>query len=136
MTVVEASVAVKWFTAEDADDRARYILGGRYELIAPDLIRIEVASALTRKARMGEISIEDASSSLRLWRDMLARERVHLVDSGPDIEAAAQLSLGLKHPLQDCLYLALALRRGEDLLTADKRFFDKALPAHQNLRLL
>ena len=52
---VDASVAVKWFVAEDHRKKARILLGPRIERYAPDLLPVECASAIWKKARRGEI---------------------------------------------------------------------------------
>ena len=48
--MIDASVVVKWFVDEDESDKARLIrdhfVEGRLRLIAPDLLKYEVASAL------------------------------------------------------------------------------------------
>ena len=66
MTVVDASIAVKWFFPEPGTKAAQALLSGSQKLTAPALIRIEVTAALTRKARTGEILPEDAGAACRL----------------------------------------------------------------------
>jgi len=51
------------------------------------------------------------------------------------IEEAVGLALRLSHPVYDCLYLALAARRGWQLVTADRRFAD-AVRRHEDLAAL
>ena len=53
--VVDASVAVKWLVAEEDSSAADRLLAGGDDLHAPRLMASEVANALWRKARMGEI---------------------------------------------------------------------------------
>ena len=53
--VVDASVAVKWLVAEEDSDAADRLLAGGDDLHAPRLMASEIANALWRKARMGEI---------------------------------------------------------------------------------
>ncbi|MFL6463304.1 MAG: type II toxin-antitoxin system VapC family toxin [Bryobacteraceae bacterium] len=67
MTVVDASVAVKWFFPEEGTEAAQKLLSNSNELTAPALIRIEVTAALTRKVRLGEILPEEAEAACRLW---------------------------------------------------------------------
>ena len=105
------------------------------QLAAPELIRIEVAGALSRKAREKAIREADALDALNLWDDIIT-SRVEISPDSVDIFAGFQLALSLHHPIQDCLYLAVANRRAVDLLTADKSFVQKARSAHANLRLL
>jgi predicted nucleic acid-binding protein len=45
LIVVDASVAAKWFLPEADSEAAGRLLTGRRKLLAPDLIRIEVAAA-------------------------------------------------------------------------------------------
>ena len=43
---IDASVAVKWFIDEPRRDQARDVLVRDFDLVAPDLILVEVANAL------------------------------------------------------------------------------------------
>ncbi len=49
-SVVDASVVVKWFVAEAGSQRALQLLSESNRLIAPDLVIVEVATALSRRA--------------------------------------------------------------------------------------
>jgi predicted nucleic acid-binding protein len=51
--VIDASVAVKWFVDEPRRDQTRDVPGRDMDLIAPDLILVEVANALRNKTRNG-----------------------------------------------------------------------------------
>ena len=53
--VVDASVAVKWLGAEEDSSAADRLLAGGDDLHARRLMVSEVANALWRKARIGEI---------------------------------------------------------------------------------
>ena len=53
-----------------------------------------------------------------------------LISEVQDFPAALELSLKLNHPLQDCLYLALAERLDATLVTADERFVAKTRESH------
>ena len=135
MIVVDASVAVKWLTAEEGRDAANALLFSEERLVAPELIRAEVAAAPSRKALESAITESDASNALHLWAD-LAGKRVGLSPDASDIAAAFRLSLSISHPLYDCLYLAVALRLEAPLVTADQAFVEKASRSHSAPRLL
>ena len=53
--VVDAGVAVKWLVAEEGSDAADRLLANDDDLYAPRLMASEVANALWRKVRLGEI---------------------------------------------------------------------------------
>lgn len=136
MIVVDASVAVKWFLPEQAAEAAQSLLLDSEKLIAPALIRIEVAAAITRKVRLGEISNEESEAACHLWLDAL---KIGVVTLSPDqdyVKEAVALALQLRHPLQDCLYLALAERSGGSLITSDPKFVERASPSYPKVRLL
>ena len=59
--VVDASVAVKWLVAEEGSDAADRLLTDGDDLYAPRLMASEVANALWRKARLGEIERDQAA---------------------------------------------------------------------------
>lgn len=136
MIVVDASVAVKWLLPEPGEAAAQRLLGGGDSLLGPELIRVEVAAAIARKARFGEIDAQDAETAAELWLRAIADGVVTLVPDEADLPRALRLAIALNHPLQDCLYLALAERLGAPLITADERFVTKAGPSYSGIRLL
>ncbi len=64
---VDASVAAKWLVSEDHRKEARALLGPRIERYAPDLLPLECASAIWKKARRGEVT------SAALYLDGIAK---------------------------------------------------------------
>ena len=136
MIVVDAGVAVKWFFPEEGTEAAQKLLLSSDRLTAPALIRVEVTAALTHKVRLGEILPEEAESTCRLWFAALAKGIVTLSPDEMDIEAAMKLAVQIRHPLQDCLYLALAKRIDSPLLTADPKFAERAHSCHEQVKLL
>ena len=122
--VVDASVAVKWLVAEDDSEAARELAASGEDLHAPRLMACEVANALWRKARLGEIERGDASAMLAAVQDMPVRW-------GADEAVCAdavRIALALDRPVYDCVYLALAHRIGAAVVTADLRFANVLAP--------
>lgn len=136
MTIVDASVAVKWLLPEAGDRAAQQLLSSGERLLGPSLIRVEVAAALARKARLREIETPDAETGVELWLQSIGAGVIGLVPDEEDLPRAFQLAVALCHPLQDCLYLALAERLGAPLITADEQFVAKAQASHSAVRLL
>jgi predicted nucleic acid-binding protein len=119
--VVDASVAVKWFVPEPDSDLAVELLRSRVARIGPDLLFVEVGTALSRRVRLGEMTPKQAYDSLR----RLPRNVPNVVGSPSAIRDAMTLSLSLRHPLPDCLYLSLAKQVDFPLITADAAFASK-----------
>ncbi len=118
--VVDASVALKWVVEEDGSDKAASL---RTEsLFAPSIWMVEAGNALWRLAKRGEFTRAEALDRLS-W---LRRAPVTVSGIEADTEAALALSLQIDHPIYDCLYLALALRVGASLVTADRKFHSAA----------
>jgi predicted nucleic acid-binding protein len=136
MIVLDASVIVKWFIPEVGAVPAKALLAAGDELIAPELARIEVASALIRKGLREELTGADVESTLRAWFRALSDGQVFLLPNSDDIEAAVKLALELQHPLPDCLYLAAAERLGVALITADRAFARRAARRWNLVQLL
>ena len=126
--VVDASVAVKWFVRfspqeEDVDaalavfDR---VARGELQLVQPPHFVAEVAAVLARVKPL------DAAADVL---DLMMIE--HTTLATPEIyKQALQLALRHQHHLFDTLYHAVALQTpGATLITADKRYFNKAKPA-------
>ena len=122
--VVDASVAVKWLIAEEHSEVARELAASGEDLHAPRLMASEIANALWRKARLGELERGEAGVMLATVPDMPVRwgaDETVCAD-------AARLALALDRPVYDCVYLALAHRIGAVLLTADRRFANALAP--------
>ena len=136
MMVVDASVAVKWLLPAPGDAAAQELLASEERLVAPSLIRTEVAAALARRARFREIEPRDAEAAMGLWLQTLRDGVIGLAADDADLVTALGLAMELSHPLQDCLYLALAERLGAPLVTADKKFVNKARASHALVRVL
>ena len=116
--VVDASVAVKWLVVEEDADVAQELATSGQDLHAPRLMASEVANALWRKARAGEIERRAAGVLLANVPDMPVRWGADETVSAD----AVRLALALDRPIYDCVYLALAHRIGAVMLTADLRF--------------
>jgi len=120
--VFDASVLVKLFAKERFSEIAEAVIDHYSLVFAPELVRVEVAGAITRKVRNKELSREDAVPALESWRKFLKTGSIQLTPDEELLPAAEILSLNLRHPLPDCLYLALAKRNKVSLVTADQPF--------------
>ena len=125
--VVDASVAVKWFVDADwalredhlepALDILQASAQGKVELFQPPHFMAEVAAVLARTTP--ESALQDMAN--------LAALDITWADPTLACARAIDLALQLKHHLLDTLYHALALTApGAVLVTADRRYFDKA----------
>jgi predicted nucleic acid-binding protein len=129
--VIDASVAVKWVLSEAGSESADSLLDD--ELIAPVFWLVEAANALWRRARLGQIEIEEAQARLA----ELEVAPVASLGIGPYLSPALSIALELGQPIYDCLYLAVALAHGTHVVTADRRFAAATLSAHPGrVRLL
>ena len=130
--VVDASVAVKLLVDEPDSDVARELAASGEELHAPRLMASEVANALWRKARLGQIERADAGAALAWLPDMPVRWN----DDEAVSADAVRLALALDHPVYDCVYLALAHRIAAVMLTADRQFAMAVAPTEHREAVL
>ena len=118
--ILDVSVTVKWLITERWTDQARSLLLERSDLSAPDLVDLEAASVLTRKARQRIID-DDEAIRLRLVHETMLMERFAWRCFETD---AFEMSLRLYAGYYDCVYLAAAFFRDDVLVTADSRFLN------------
>jgi predicted nucleic acid-binding protein len=113
--IVDASIALKWVIREAGSLEAEHLLSARFQLMAPDLIVAELANALWQKVRRAEITAEEALVAAR----GLEQAPIELTPMRGLIGRASELAHALDQPAYDCFYLALAVREGHPLVTAD-----------------
>jgi predicted nucleic acid-binding protein len=118
--IIDASVAIKWFVPEDGSEHALTLARG-HRLVAPDLLVVECANILWKKARRSEISKDDASLAGRL----LERAEIELVPMRDLVAKSIEFGIELDHPAYDCVYLALASNLASPFVTADESLIRK-----------
>src|SRR5262245_28914304 len=65
--VVDASVAAKCYLPERGTEAAVELMTGHNRLTAPELIRLEVLSAITRCVRNGEATASESRAQCQRW---------------------------------------------------------------------
>lgn len=138
MIVVDASIATKLIIREiDSRSAEHWYADAKGEIIAPDLIVIEVSQAVVRRVNARIIPDEAGRAALLAWRTILDGGGITLFKSDTrDVHEAAQLAIELGHPIKDCLYLHHAIELDAVLMTADAKFRIRALRLHPRIELL
>lgn len=120
--IVDVSVALKWVCEEEGSDRAAALLDGRL-LAAPAFWLAEAANALWRRVQRGELTRGQAEERI----DLLSAAPVQALEVPGLISEALKFACDLGHPVYDCLYLAAAVQRQGQVVTADRRFHAAAM---------
>jgi predicted nucleic acid-binding protein len=136
--VVDASLAVKLYRKEIGSDEALTLIDAHAGFMsAPDIFAIEVAGAIVRDANINKRQPDENEDKLANFAALLASQTIRLVRANADdVIRAAQLAIKIGHPIKDCLYLALAMELGCDLVTCDARFAAKAKGVWGGVRVL
>lgn len=113
IAVLDASAAVR--TVMDAETPFRAVLQAADLVIAPELIVAEVCSAFRKYVRVQAISRTQAEQSIERGLALVDKTQ-SLRELLPEVLA---LTLHSNSSVYDLFYLALALRTGATLLTAD-----------------
>jgi predicted nucleic acid-binding protein len=120
--IIDASVAAKLYFSEELSEEAEAAIRRAGDLIAPNLLYIEMASLAAKRVRRGTSPYEAAAHAMGLVRDLL--------DEAVPVESLAQRAceLSAEHGVSayDGAYLALAEARGLRVLTADFRLVRRA----------
>jgi len=130
--VVDASVALKWFLPESnsaaAEKLLQAFLRGQVLLYAPELLLIEAASALWRRAILRqELTLFESKA---IYRDLLTLP-LNFQSSERMAASAFSLALAHRHSAYDAVYCALAHELDCEFVTADSVLVTKlrqALP--------
>jgi len=134
--VVDASVAIKWLIEEQDSEAAEALLISAGEdnvkLVAPAILLPEVANVLWKRMRRGDMDRR---------RTLETRERFEeicplLLPMEGLVERALVLAIDSRHPVYDCLYVALAEELAAELITADERLYRAFAHSFPSVRLL
>jgi predicted nucleic acid-binding protein len=120
--VLDASAVVRIIEGSPQADGIQQALLSADLVLAPELMLTEVANALWRLQRAGQL--EACGLQQRLSR---ASDLVDAIEPDRNLLAEAlALATHLDHPVYDCLYLVLARREVATLLSTDQRLLDLA----------
>jgi predicted nucleic acid-binding protein len=119
--VVDASVAAKWFLVEEGMAEADILSRSGMRLIAPSFVLVELSSIIWKHSLRGVFDADQAAQ-IMLKAPHFFDELV--AESGL-LGMALDLACMYRHPVYDCLYLALALERDCRLVTADHKFIER-----------
>jgi predicted nucleic acid-binding protein len=117
--VVDASVLMKWFAAEELSDEADLLRPLAQSLAAPDFLLIEMTTIVWTKVRRGQLDGAPARQVVPSVR----RSGIRLIPSEALLAPALELALELQHSPYDCLYVAAMELRDARLVTWDKTLF-------------
>ena len=123
MSVLDASVVLKWFVEEEDSDRALQLreefYAGEREIVVPDLLLFEVANALRYNPSFTAEEIQEAVDTL------FAMEIEIITPTSSLLSKTIELAEDLDVTCYDAAYLALAEELGFEFITADERFYRK-----------
>ena len=138
MIVFDASLAVKWYLAEAQSNDARMAFEkDAGNIVAPDIMQAEVIGAMVRRANINKAERAASEASIAKFLSLISEGFVTVrLTSTTQMAHAAALAIDLGHPLKDCIYLALAMELGCDMITADARFAEKAKGVWAGVKLL
>lgn len=127
-TVIDASVTVKWFVPEEFTTQSLWLRRRSDDLLVPGHWRTEHLNALWKKLRKTqELTEQEFTAAVRMTLALSISE----VPVAELYEPAVDLAARYDRTVYDSLYVALALREGCSLVTADRRLYNalsSALP--------
>ena len=131
--VVDGSVAIKWFLTEDYTAEALRIRA-RYDsddlvLLVPDLINAEVGNVIWAKRRSRILTTEEAQTAIDDFRTI----EFELTPTSQLLNAAYHLAADHNITVYDAMYVALSLREGCRLVTADEDMVKNLGSAYMNV---
>ncbi len=116
--VVDANVAVKWVLEEIHSEAASRLLNNSHILLVPDFFFSEVGNIFWKQVRFGTATLEEAKFNL----NQIAMTPIQVYQSKFLVSSALEIAVRVQQAVYDCVYLALAVAQGCQMVTADERF--------------
>lgn len=121
--VIDASVAVKWFTREQGHTQAAAIrdnhIQNKIRLTAPDLLLYELANVLRYNKNLTPEDIKQALKAINMIGVTLIHPTETLINKAIDTAIKYNITI------YDASYLALAETQETTLITADEKLAKK-----------
>jgi predicted nucleic acid-binding protein len=121
-----------WFLPEEHSGHAFALLASGNELAAPDLLRVEVASALLKAVRRRQVKADYAANALLA----LAPPALKLFPTLEHLDSAFAIAERHGGSLYDALYISVARLLDAPLVTNDSRLATVAKSAGVEARLI
>jgi len=118
--VVDANVAVKWVLPEIHSEAASRLLNSDHTLLVPDFFFSEIGNIFWKQVRFGTNTLEEAELNF----NQIAITPIQTYQSKLLIPSALEIAVRVQQAVYDCVYLALAVNQGCQMVTADKRFIN------------
>ncbi|MDG6928520.1 MAG: type II toxin-antitoxin system VapC family toxin [Nitrososphaerota archaeon] len=122
--IVDASVAVKWFSEEEGSERALALrdehVDGEMTLVAPDLLVYEIENALRFKPGF------TPSATAKALDDLFGLQIDFMAPSSEVVRRGAELAFEYGITAYDSCYLSLGEALGTEVVTADGRLHERA----------
>jgi predicted nucleic acid-binding protein len=122
--IVDASVGAKWVLPPageplyaEATTLVESFRNRELLLLVPDLFWIEVSNALWKSIRRTKISRREAIANF----SALEETRIPTFSSGPLVSEALKIAVNYDRTVYDSLYVAAAVERSLEMITADER---------------
>ena len=123
MTVVDASVVLKWLLAEPSEEAKELLethLNGSDPWVAPELLYYEIGNVLVTKAKL---SAQETSDLFGYFMDL----HIEAYSLGADeYKTTIDLAHRYKLSVYDAAYLGLAMALDIRLVTSDRRLATRA----------
>jgi predicted nucleic acid-binding protein len=123
--VIDTSVAVKWYIPEAHSAEAKAYIGAGVDRHAPDYLLTEAASVVLKRVRSRDpkLRLTLIEGQMVIAASRLSPIQFH--ETRSLIDPAFALAQEIGASLYDGLFVALALRLGGQLVTADVKLFGK-----------
>ncbi len=130
--VIDANIAAKWYLPEADSETAEMLFADGLEFHAPDFLATEFANIYWKHSVAGRTSLDAWRKASRQLKKAIpywhSDEQLH--------DQALELAITHKHPIFDCIYLALAIQIDGIVVTADKQFCNQFEPTEHRLRVM